>query len=204
MTIYLLALLIGIAAGLRAFAALAAVSVATCAGWLVPGGWPLLIGTHWVAGILTLLAIAEMLGGKYAAMPDRRSPLSLGIRMACGVIAGATIGSAAHMLAGGGLAGLAGAVAGTLAGSGVRAWLIRRLGRPLPAALVEDCAAIAMAVVAILSVQIDRQTRKLSEIGISACLRPSDFQSFPVKKPDLRSNSAMIRLGTHCSTRTGS
>ena len=152
MTVYLLALLIGIAAGLRAFTAVAAVSVATYAGWLVPGGWPRLLGTPWVAGILTLLAIAEMVGDKYTAMADRLKPISFGIRMACGVAAGATIGSAAHMLAGGGLAGLAGAVAGALASSGVHAWFVGRLDRPLPAALVQGCAAIGLAVVAILSV----------------------------------------------------
>ena len=61
MTIYLLALAIGLVAGLRALTAPAAVSLAAWAGWLSLDGTPLaFLASPWAAGILTLLALVEL------------------------------------------------------------------------------------------------------------------------------------------------
>jgi uncharacterized membrane protein len=60
------------------------------------------------------------------------------------------LGTTAGRPALGALLGAAGAVAGTLGGFRARARLARAFGRDLPAALVEDAVAIAVAVLAVL------------------------------------------------------
>ena len=68
MMFFLLALLIGIVAGLRAFTAPAA---ASWAGWLPLGGtWLAFLGSIWTAVILTVLALVELVTDQ---LPQRRA-----------------------------------------------------------------------------------------------------------------------------------
>ena len=60
MTLYLLALLIGIVAGLRALTAPAAISWAACCGGLhLQGSWLAFLGYAWTPWILSVLALGE-------------------------------------------------------------------------------------------------------------------------------------------------
>lgn len=60
----LLALFIDIVAGLRSMTALAAISWAACLGHLdFSGSWLSFLGSPWVIGILSVLALAEFVTG---------------------------------------------------------------------------------------------------------------------------------------------
>lgn len=153
MTIPLLALLIGIIAGLRTMTALAAVSWAAHLGMADVSGSPMaLIGQRYAPWILSALAIAELFTDKLAATPSRRVPFQFGGRIVAGALAGATLGAAGGMLAIGAVLGAIGAVIGTLGGSAARGRLAAAFGRDLPAALIEDAVAIvgAALIVAVL------------------------------------------------------
>lgn len=70
-----------------------------------------------------------------------------------GALTGTAIGlSHGHLLVGA-FAGLVGSVVGTLVGSRARAFAAQLLGRDLPAALLEDVLAVALAVVAIVTLR---------------------------------------------------
>src|SRR5262245_34474581 len=60
MMIYLLAFLIGAAAGLRPFGALAMLSVAAAIGWIRLGGAPSMLASVSAVGLLLALALAEI------------------------------------------------------------------------------------------------------------------------------------------------
>ncbi len=122
MTIYLLALLIGVIAGLRAMTAPAAVSWGAWLGWLpVAGTWASFMG-HWIAVIiLTVLAIVELITDQLPSTPSRKVPMQFGGRIIMGAFSGAIMGAAAGMTVGGLVAGAVGAVIGTLGGAEVRA-----------------------------------------------------------------------------------
>ena len=61
---------------------------------------------------------------------------------ATGALSGAAIGAARQSLVLGLIAGAVGAVAGTYGGAALRGWLSSTIGKPLPAALIEDAIAI--------------------------------------------------------------
>lgn len=141
--LYLLALLIGIVAGLRAMTAPAAVSWAAWCGWLPLGDTPLaFLASPWAVGILTVLALAELVADQLPSTPSRKVAIQFGARLLTGALSGAAIGAAADMLVPGLVAGIVGAVIGTYAGAAARAALARMFGRDLPAALIEDAVAI--------------------------------------------------------------
>jgi len=147
MHIYLLALLIGIVAGLRTMTAPAAVSWAAYLGWLPLQNTPLaFLGYVAVPYVFTLLAIGEMIADQLPKTPSRKVPMQFGARIVSGALCGAAIGAAAGTLAGGLVAGVIGAVIGavigTLGGAEARARLARAFGRDVPAALIEDAVAI--------------------------------------------------------------
>jgi uncharacterized membrane protein len=142
--IYVMAVAIGVIAGLRAMTAPAAVSWAAWLGWLPLGETPLaFLGSVWAVGILTLLALGELVADQLPSTPSRKVPIQFGTRIVAGALCGAAIGAPYNMLAGGILSGIIGAVIGTYVGAASRASLARSLGRDLPAALVEDFVAIA-------------------------------------------------------------
>jgi uncharacterized membrane protein len=62
---------------------------------------------------------------------------------------GATVGAAAGSLIIGLLAGAIGAVGGTLGGAAIRGRLAKAFGKDLPAALIEDTAAIVIAILVV-------------------------------------------------------
>ena len=144
--LYLLALLIGVVAGLRAMTAPAAVAWGAYLGWLpLSGTWAGFMG-HWIAlAIFTVLALVELIGDQLPSTPSRKVPVQFGTRLVSGAFAGAVIGTAGGALIAGLVAGAIGAVIGTYGGAEVRAQLARTFGRDLPAALIEDAVAILLA-----------------------------------------------------------
>ena len=143
MIFYLLALLIGIVAGLRAMTPPALVAWAAYLGWLdLSGGWLSFLANAWSRWILTLLAIVELITDQLPSTPSRTVPIQFGGRIATGALAGAAIGTAGGAMVGGLLAGIVGAVIGTLGGRTLRARLASAFGSDRPAAFIEDAVAI--------------------------------------------------------------
>jgi uncharacterized membrane protein len=142
-----LCLLIGVVAGLRAFTAPAAVSWAARLGYLNLSQTPLaFLGSAFTPWILTVLALGELVNDKRPTTPSRKLPAPFAARIVSGGFCGAAIGAASGALVIGGLAGIAGAVIGTLGGYTFRARLAAGFGGDRPAALIEDAIAIAVAV----------------------------------------------------------
>jgi uncharacterized membrane protein len=143
MIFYLLALLIGIVAGLRAMTPPALVAWAAHLGWLdLSGSWLGFLANAWVRWILTLLAIVELVTDQLPSTPSRTVPIQFGARIATGALSGAAVGAAGGAMVGGLLAGIAGAVIGTLGGRALRARLASAFGSDRPAAFIEDAVAI--------------------------------------------------------------
>lgn len=136
----ILALLIGVMAGLRAMAPLAAVSWGTQLGMVAPPAWLQVFTFRWTPWVLSLLALAELITDQLPQTPSRRVPAQFGTRIVVGAICGAAIASTAAWA--GLAAGAVGAVIGTLGGAAARARLAAAFGRDLPAALIEDAVAI--------------------------------------------------------------
>ena len=150
MTIFILAFLIGIVAGLRAMTAPAAVSWAARLGWLHLNGTPLaFLGAAATPIIVTVLAVGELINDQLPKTGSRKAPPQFIGRILTGALSGAAIGAGAGMLVGGLAAGALGAVAGTLGGYEFRVRLARSFGRDLPAALIEDVVAIGLAVLVV-------------------------------------------------------
>ncbi|TPJ81273.1 DUF4126 domain-containing protein [Mesorhizobium sp. B2-6-2] len=141
--LYILALLIGVIAGLRAMTAPAAVAWGSYLGWLpVTGTWASFMG-HWIAaGIFTILAIVELIADQLPSTPSRKVPPQFGTRIVVGAFCGAVIGATAGATIGGLVAGAIGAVIGTLGGAEVRGRLAAAFGKDPPAAFIEDAVAI--------------------------------------------------------------
>lgn len=139
----LFAVLIGIIAGLRAFTAPAAVSLAVRWGHIGLAGTPLaFMGYRWTPWIFVALALVELVGDQLPATPSRKVPLQFGTRIVMGALAGGALGTSAAMLGLGLIAGVIGAVIGTLGGGAARAWLAAAFKHDRPAALIEDGIAI--------------------------------------------------------------
>jgi uncharacterized membrane protein len=143
MIFYLLALLLGVVAGLRAMTPPALITWAAYLGWLdLSGSWLAFLANAWSRWILTLLAIVELVTDQLPSTPSRTVPIQFGARIATGALSGAAVGTAGGAMAGGLLAGIVGAVIGTLGGRALRARLASAFGSDRPAALIEDAVAI--------------------------------------------------------------
>lgn len=152
MIVYVLALLIGVVAGLRAMTAPAVVSWAAHLGWInLDGTWLAFLGHAWAPWILTVLAIAELIGDQVPTTPSRTVPIQFATRVLTGALSGAAIGVAAGSWIAGAVAGAIGAVIGTLGGRAFRARLAAAFGRDRPAALIEDAIAIGGALLIVLA-----------------------------------------------------
>jgi uncharacterized membrane protein len=150
--IYVLALLIGIIAGLRAMTAPAAVAWAAHLGVLNLGGsWLNFLSHAWTAWIFTVLALGELVTDQLPSTPSRTVPIQFGTRLLSGGICGAAIGFAGGSLWGGAITGVIGAVIGTLGGRACRAKLAAAFGKDRPAAFIEDAVAIVGAVLIVLA-----------------------------------------------------
>lgn len=143
MSLYLLALLIGIVAGLRTMTAPAAVSWGAYLGWVPVGGsWAAFMG-HWIAvAVLSIAAIAELIADQLPSTPSRKVPQQFGARIVAGGLSGAVIGAGAGLTVGGLVAGAIGAVLGTYGGAEARARMAVAFGHDRPAALIEDAVAM--------------------------------------------------------------
>jgi uncharacterized membrane protein len=151
--IYVLALLIGVVAGLRALTAPAAVAWAAHLGWFSVAGTPLaFMGYQWTPWIFTLLAVVELVSDQLPTTPSRKVPMQFGARLIMGALAGATIGAAGGMLIAGLVAGIVGAVLGTYGGAAARGALASAFGKDLPAALIEDVVAVGGAILIVAAV----------------------------------------------------
>jgi len=146
MSVYLLALLIGIIAGLRAMTAPAAVAWAAHLGLLdLSGTWLAFLGNVWARWILTLLALVELVTDQLPSTPSRTVPVQFGARVVTGALSGAAVGAAGGSWVGGLVAGVVGAVVGTLGGRAARARLAAAFGSDRPAAFIEDAVAVGSA-----------------------------------------------------------
>jgi len=148
--IFVLALLIGVVAGLRAMMAPAAVAFAARFGGLALAGTPLaFMGYAWTPWILGIAALAELVTDQLPSTPSRKIPVQFGTRIVTGALSGACIGAAHDALVIGLVAGAIGAVLGTLGGSAVRTKMAAAFRSDRPAAIVEDVVAIALAVLVV-------------------------------------------------------
>jgi uncharacterized membrane protein len=155
MTIYLLALTIGIIAGLRTMTAPAAASWAAHLGLIdLEGTWLAFLGHAVTPWVFTLLALGELVADQLPSTPSRKTPFAFGARLASGALCGAALGVAGGSLIGGLIAGAIGAVIGTLGGHAFRARLAAAFGRDRPAAFIEDAVAIGGAILIVAALQV--------------------------------------------------
>jgi uncharacterized membrane protein len=147
MSLYVLAFLIGLVAGLRAMTAPAAVSWAARLGWLNLQGTPLaFLGAAVTPWIFTVAAVGELINDKLPKTGSRKAPPPFIARILMGALCGAALTASGHGIVPGLVAGALGAVAGTLGGYEFRARLTQAAGgKGLPIALLEDAIAIALA-----------------------------------------------------------
>lgn len=143
MVLYLLALLIGVIAGLRAMTAPAAVSWAAYLGLVnLDGTWLAFLGYRFTPWIMTVLAVGELITDQLPSTPSRKLPIPFTTRVIVGGLSGAAIGASGGALLGGLVVGAIGAVIGTLGGAAIRMRLALAFGKDRPAALLEDAVAI--------------------------------------------------------------
>ena len=142
--IYVLAILIGVAAGLRAVTPIAAIAWGAYLGWIDLSATPLaFMGNIIAVIIITVLAIAELISDQLPNTPSRKVPVQFGTRIVLGAFAGALLMIDSWII--GAILGAMGAVLGTYGGADIRARLAKSFGRDLPAALIEDVAAVVLA-----------------------------------------------------------
>jgi len=154
MEMVLLALVMGMLAGLRAMAAPAAVSWAAHLGWLdLRGSWLAFLGNAFTPWILTVLAVGELVTDQLPKTPSRKTPMQFAARVASGGLCGAAICMATGSWIVGLVVGAVGAVIGTLGGYEVRRRLASTFHRDRPAALLEDAVALGGAFVAVVSLR---------------------------------------------------
>ncbi len=142
--VLLLAVLIGVIAGLRALTAPAVVAWGAFLGWIdVEGKW-----SEWVAHpitvtVLTIFLLVELVTDQLPKTPSRKTAPQFLTRLIMGAFAGAVIGSAFfHTFSAIG-AGIIGAVLGTMAGAAARTRLASANGgRDRPGAFTEDAVAV--------------------------------------------------------------
>jgi uncharacterized membrane protein len=153
--VFLLAIAIGFAAGLRALTAPALVSWAAHLGWINLHGSPLsFMGSPIAVGIFTLAAIGELINDKLPKTPPRTAVPSLIARLIMGGLSGACLyAAAAATPVTGAILGIIGAVIGTYAGYYVRRGLVNSLKvKDIFIAIPEDIIAIVLAYCVVRSV----------------------------------------------------
>ena len=144
-----LAFLIGIVAGLRAMSAPAVVSWAAHLGWIdLSATWLAWLGAGVAPWVLLLLAIGEIVADQAPSTPSRKAPVGFGTRLVTGAISGAALGAGGM---GALVAGIVGAVAGTLGGYEVRMRMAAAFGNDRPAAFLEDAVAVGLGLVIVLA-----------------------------------------------------
>lgn len=141
--VLLLALLIGVVAGLRALTAPVVVAWAALFQWInLDGTWVSWLAHPVTVAVLTILALIELVTDKLPSTPSRTAVMSFAARIILGAFAGAVIGTAWGYRWGGLGAGIIGAVLGTLGGYQARTKLAAAHGHDLSVALLEDAVAV--------------------------------------------------------------
>jgi uncharacterized membrane protein len=143
----LLVLGIGVVAGLRSLTAPAVVAWAAQLRWINLQGSPLaFMGSKWTVGILTVLALVELVADQLPSTPARTAAVGLSARIVTGALSGACLavaGGAALWL--GAVLGVIGALIGTFGGYQARVGLVRGLRVPdIAIAIPEDVVAIGL------------------------------------------------------------
>ncbi|CAK7257845.1 MULTISPECIES: DUF4126 domain-containing protein [unclassified Shinella] len=154
MSIYILAVLIGVVAGLRAMTAPAAVSIGAAAGWLpVSGTWAAFLAYRFTPYVFGALALVEFVTDQLPGTPSRKVPQQFGARIVSGGFCGVVLGTIGGSMIGGLVAGVIGAVIGTLGGYETRKRLVAAIGgKDLPIALLEDAVAVLLGLFVVSSV----------------------------------------------------
>jgi uncharacterized membrane protein len=144
--VFLLALGIGIVAGLRSLTAPAVVAWGAYLSWLNLHGSPLaFMGSTTAVGIFSVLAIGELVADKLPMIPKRTAPAPLMARIITGGLCGACLcASAGQSLVVGAFLGGIGAVVGAFLGYGIRRRLDLHIN-DLVVAVCEDVAAVGLA-----------------------------------------------------------
>jgi len=149
--IYLFGLLLGVVTGLRAMTGAAAASWAAYLGIAkVSGSWLAFLGSSWAVAIFSVLAIVELVTDQLPSTPSRKVPVQFGTRIVIGLIAGIAIAGPVNWVFGA-VAGVVGAVIGTLGGAHLRGKLAASFGRDAPAAFIEDAVAVVGAILIVLA-----------------------------------------------------
>jgi uncharacterized membrane protein len=144
--ILILALGIGIVAGLRSLTAPAVVAWAAHLNWLNLHGSPLaFMGSTVTVAIFSLLAIGELIADKTPIISKRTAPAPLMARVVTGGLCGACLCAAAgkSLLAGALIGGIGGFV-GAFLGYGIRTRLDLHV-KDLAVAVCEDVVAVGLA-----------------------------------------------------------
>ncbi|WP_326546367.1 DUF4126 family protein [Mycolicibacterium sp. ND9-15] len=142
--ILLLALLIGVIAGLRALTAPAVVAWGAALGWIdLEDKWSEWMAHPITVTVLTIFLLVELVTDQLPRTPSRKTAVQFVTRIIMGAFAGAVIGSADfHTFSALG-AGMIGAVLGTLAGAAARQrFADARQGQDRPGAILEDIVAV--------------------------------------------------------------
>lgn len=151
---------IGFVAGMRSMSACAALSWAASQGRtrdrLIPDGAS-------ARALSTAAALAEMAGDKMPFAPDRRILPSFAVRLAIAAIGGWVLTGRRMTPEYGALAGVAGAVAGTLLGRAARG-PDSRTTYSRAKGLAEDVAAASLATLVVVSAERQRQTSPASSL----------------------------------------
>ncbi|OBI80609.1 DUF4126 family protein [Mycobacterium sp. E740] len=140
----LLALLIGVIAGLRALTAPAIVAWGAALGWIdVDNKWSEWMAHPITVTVLTIFLLIELVTDQLPKTPSRKTAPQFVTRLVMGAFAGAVIGSSHfHTFSALG-AGMIGAVLGTLAGAAARQrFADARGGQDRPGAILEDVIAV--------------------------------------------------------------
>jgi uncharacterized membrane protein len=146
--VFVLAVGIGIVAGLRSLTAPAAVAWGAHLGWLNLQGSPLAFMASTAAVVIfSLLAIAELVADKLPRTPKRTAPVPLLARIVTGGLCGACLCAAtgqSSLL--GVILGATGGVIGAFSGFEIRGRVVNALHIPdFFVAICEDLIAIALA-----------------------------------------------------------
>lgn len=154
MSVLISAFVLGVVCGLRTMIGLAAASWAANRRQVpLEGTWLSFLGFRFTPYITSLLAIGEVINDKLPKTPSRLVPPQFTGRVVMGALTGSAIGLSQEHLVLGALSGIVGSVVGTLGGAKARAYAARLFGRDLPAALLEDLVAVALALVAIVALR---------------------------------------------------